>query len=82
MQHLVSMRVEQACRLLSEGRTAAETATCCGFADQAHLTREFKRRLGITPGRYRRQAGADARTAPHATVQRGGSQGRDAEGSR
>ncbi|WP_437582014.1 AraC family transcriptional regulator [Sorangium sp. So ce887] len=23
-----------------------------GFSDQAHLTRLFKRELGVTPGRY------------------------------
>jgi AraC-like DNA-binding protein len=31
-----------------------------GFADQAHQVREWKRRLGITPGRYARSALAEA----------------------
>ncbi|TGT80299.1 helix-turn-helix domain-containing protein, partial [Mesorhizobium sp. M8A.F.Ca.ET.161.01.1.1] len=25
----------------------------CGFADQAHFTRHFKARTGITPGQFR-----------------------------
>ena len=33
------------------GAAAAET----GLADQAHLTRAFARRYGVTPARYRRQ---------------------------
>lgn len=35
----------------------AEIGFLCGFADQAHFTREFSRRVGLPPARYR-QAGA------------------------
>lgn len=35
----------------------AEIGFLCGFADQAHFTREFTRRVGLPPARYR-QAGA------------------------
>ena len=39
---------------------AAEAALAAGFSDQAHLTRAFKERLGMTPGFYQRAiAGAD-----------------------
>ena len=31
-----------------------EVALACGFADQAHLTRTFRRMVGITPARYAR----------------------------
>jgi AraC-like DNA-binding protein len=27
-------------------------AAAAGFADQAHMTRAFKARIGITPGRF------------------------------
>lgn len=54
MRHLVSLRVECACRLLREGVEPAVVAAEVGFADQAHLTRAFKQRLGTTPGAYQR----------------------------
>jgi len=31
------------------GYSLAEIATSVGFADQSHLTRHFKRVLGVTP---------------------------------
>ncbi|MFJ6675480.1 AraC family ligand binding domain-containing protein [Actinosynnema sp. NPDC091369] len=47
-------RLRAARRLLADGRTAAETAALTGFADQAHLTRWFRRCYGITPATYAR----------------------------
>jgi AraC-like DNA-binding protein len=34
----------------------AEVAAACGLTDQSHLTRHFRRYLGVAPGRYRRLA--------------------------
>src|SRR5207248_1833191 len=31
----------------------SEVALSCGFADQSHFTREFRRQFGRTPGEYR-----------------------------
>jgi AraC-like DNA-binding protein len=31
----------------------ADVAFECGFADQAHFTRHFKARTGVTPGQFR-----------------------------
>lgn len=45
-------RVEAARGLLAHGTAPAEAAAALGFADQAHLTRLFRRQFGMTPGRY------------------------------
>ena len=37
-----------------------EVAADAGFADQAHLTRWFRRYYGVTPGAYRAAAGGPA----------------------
>lgn len=50
------LRLRNARRLLAAGRPAAEAAVQSGFADQAHLTRWFRRSYGITPRTYQ-QAG-------------------------
>jgi AraC-like DNA-binding protein len=52
-QYLMSRRVDLARRLLLAGRAPADVAGATGFYDQAHLTRHFKRLVGVTPGRYR-----------------------------
>jgi AraC-like DNA-binding protein len=52
-QYLMSRRVDRARRLLLEGRAPGEVATETGFYDQSHLTRHFKRLVGVAPGRYR-----------------------------
>lgn len=48
-QYQIARRVDLARHLLGEGRRAAEVAAITGFHDQAHLTRHFRRILGITP---------------------------------
>jgi AraC-like DNA-binding protein len=48
------MRVRHARRLLRDGATPGNTAAECGFADQAHLTRHFKARTGVTPAAFRK----------------------------
>ena len=51
------LRVRAARRLLSAGVAPASAAAEAGFADQAHLTRWFRRYYGVTPGAYRAAAG-------------------------
>jgi AraC-like DNA-binding protein len=46
------IRVRRAKQLLSQNVPIAEAAVQAGFYDQAHLTKHFKRVVGITPGRY------------------------------
>ncbi|MFI5908970.1 helix-turn-helix domain-containing protein [Dactylosporangium sp. NPDC051541] len=50
---LVLERVCHARHLLAAGRSPADVAGVVGFADQAHLTRWFKRVTGVTPGAFR-----------------------------
>ncbi len=40
-------------RLLAQGLFPAEVAVACGYVDQSHMHREFRRRFGLTPGAYR-----------------------------
>ncbi|QWB28459.1 MULTISPECIES: AraC family transcriptional regulator [Streptomyces] len=50
---LAQHRVTKARGLLESGLRPAEVAGLVGFADQAHLTRWFRRVLGVTPAAYR-----------------------------
>jgi AraC family transcriptional regulator len=55
-QYLLQVRVNSARSLLSAGagnRSLAEVAAAVGFSDQSHLTRHFKRLLGVTPKQLR-----------------------------
>jgi AraC family transcriptional regulator len=48
-------RIEQAKRLMLETQTSlCEIALICGLADQAHLTRMFRRVTGMSPAAWRR----------------------------
>jgi AraC-like DNA-binding protein len=52
----VQLRILRAKALLRAGLPVADTAAACGFYDQAHLTGQFKRHVGVTPGVYARAA--------------------------
>lgn len=52
VQHQMALRVDAACELLANGANASDAAAKLGFSDQAHLAREFKKRIGCTPGAY------------------------------
>ncbi|MEV7504443.1 AraC family transcriptional regulator [Streptomyces sp. NPDC093018] len=52
-QYLMSRRVGRARRLLLDGLPPGEVAALTGFYDQAHLTRHFRKLVGVPPGRYR-----------------------------
>ncbi|MBD5646837.1 MAG: AraC family transcriptional regulator [Desulfovibrio sp.] len=53
-RYLESARVNRAQELLAQGLPPAEAALESGFADQSHLSRAFRTRLGVTPGACRR----------------------------
>ncbi len=50
------LRVSRAREMLDARAPAAQVALLCGFADQAHFTRAFKRIVGYTPGAFRKFA--------------------------
>ncbi len=64
--YLNQVRVRLARRLLDRGVPPAAAAAEAGFADQAHLTRHFKRVVGVPPGAYQRarHPGPGRRAAP------------------
>lgn len=52
--YLVNRRVNAARHLLRRrDASIADVAAATGFCDQAHFTRAFKARVGVTPGSYR-----------------------------
>ena len=48
--------VAEVLRWAGEPLATAEVAAVCGYADQAHLSREFKRYSGATPSAFARKA--------------------------
>lgn len=46
------VRIAHARQLIRGGHTISETALETGFFDQSHLSRHFKRIVGMTPGEY------------------------------
>mgnify|MGYP004713333761 CR=1 FL=1 len=54
-QMLMAFRLFEAKQRLAQGESAASVAAAVGLTDQAHLTRSFAHRYGITPGRYQKQ---------------------------
>jgi AraC-like DNA-binding protein len=64
----IDLRIRAARARLAAHEPPAVVAAACGFADQAHLTRTFKRAVGVTPGRYRNAVqdspGPAARSSP------------------
>jgi len=52
--YMRQLRLEFACREMAASNTPlCQIALAAGFSDQSHLTRIFKRRLGICPSQYR-----------------------------
>ena len=50
----IQQRLRMAKRLLKLGGKISDVAQECGFHDQSHLHRHFKKAMGVTPGQYAR----------------------------
>ena len=66
-RYLTMRRLDCAKRLMLSGVPLAESAAASGFADQSHLTRQFKKAYGLSPGRWQQVAAANSRAAPRAS---------------
>lgn len=59
-EHRLPEHPQTAATLLPDGHAAGDVAVETGFYDQSHLTRHFRRIVGVSPGRF-------ARHGPHGT---------------
>jgi AraC family transcriptional regulator of arabinose operon len=54
---VISGKIEKAKEILSEtGCTVSQVAAMCGYDNEEHFMRQFKKVVGITPTKYRKQA--------------------------
>ena len=64
---LNALRINAAKELLTDPfRASAEVASMVGYEDASYFARAFKKRTGMTPTQYRRQAGRKAKADPEA----------------
>ena len=55
MAYVMLRRIERAKTLMtSTSQQLTDIALICGFADQSHLNRSFRKLIGVSPGRWRR----------------------------
>src|SRR6478736_2845380 len=50
--YLEDIRINQAKKLLEQGKKPIDVSFLTGFSDQSHLTRFFKSQVGLTPKQY------------------------------
>lgn len=51
-EYQTQVRIAHARKLIQSGHSISQAALETGFFDQSHLSRNFKRIVGVTPGRY------------------------------
>jgi AraC-like DNA-binding protein len=51
-RYLTMRRLDRVKSAIAAGHTLADAAFMSGFADQSHMTRQFKRAFGLTPGHW------------------------------
>ena len=66
---LTELRINAAKELLADPfRSSAEVASMVGYEDASYFARAFKKRTGMTPTQYRRQASQKAKIDPEAEL--------------
>ncbi|SDD30594.1 AraC-type DNA-binding protein [Priestia aryabhattai B8W22] len=50
--YLETIRINQAKKLLEQGKKPIDVSFLTGFSDQSHLTKFFKSQVGLTPKQY------------------------------
>lgn len=62
--HVNGLRVNKASEMLRSNRTTIlQVALACGFSNQSHFNRVFRKVTGVTPGEYRKSALSPPRNA-------------------
>ena len=51
-EYIISVRMEEAKKLLEKGYSVVETALLCGYDDACNFSKIFKRECGISPSYY------------------------------
>lgn len=65
LDYLTEVRIQAACELLQDPlRPTAEVAGMVGYEDASYFARAFKKKTGLTPTQYRRQAACSKTEAP------------------
>lgn len=58
-EEILRVRLDRVCRLLAESELSiAEVAQKAGFEHPEYMSRLFKKKMGITPGEFRKRAGS------------------------
>ena len=56
-EYLISVRMEEAKKLLGDGHGVAETANLCGYSDYCNFSKMFKRIYGVSPAKWKKDEG-------------------------
>ncbi len=52
-RYVLTRRLERAKQAIEAGSPLADAAAAAGFADQSHMTRQFRKAYGLSPGQWR-----------------------------
>ena len=52
--YIISVRMDEACRQLSLGRSIGEAANLCGYHDACNFSKMFKKHYGVSPMNWKK----------------------------